>query len=110
MMPLAGLLLSSQLVVAVADRVPQFDFMPSCRGATAGGFGTLDSCATREKAARDQLTKDWSQFASADRSVCSEGTKQFSPSYVELLSCLQMYADVKKLRDGETVGQPAKKR
>jgi hypothetical protein len=45
-------MLSSQLIVMVADRVPQFDVGPSCRESTVA------NCLTTENFARDKLIKD----------------------------------------------------
>ncbi len=97
MISLYGLFLSSQLIVAVADQVPQFDFMPSCRAGAVGIGAPVDSCANDEKAAREQLVKEWAQFPAANKTGCSEETEHFAPSYVELLACLEMYRDVKTM-------------
>jgi hypothetical protein len=98
MISLYGLFLSSQLIVAVADQVPTFDVLPSCRGGAVDGMATLESCVNDEKNAREQLVKGWAQFPAADKTTCSEGTGHFDPSYVELLECLEMYRDVKTMR------------
>ncbi len=61
---------SSQLAVAVADRVPAFDINRSCRldlAATAGLSvdQTTKSCVNDEKRARQQLASQWSKFSAS---------------------------------------------
>lgn len=97
MISFSGLLLGLQLTATVADHVPTFDFMPSCRAGTESIMAPLDGCANDERNAREQLVKGWAQFPSADKTRCTEETEHFSPSYVELLACLQMYSDVKSI-------------
>jgi hypothetical protein len=58
---------------------------------------TYDGCMDQEKAAREQLVKDWATFTAADRQHCVD-PKQYMPSYVEWLTCLEMAAQVKKIR------------
>ena len=60
--------LSSQLVVAVADRVPTFDIARSCKldlAATAGLSvdQSLKSCVSDENKAKQQLASQWSKFS-----------------------------------------------
>jgi hypothetical protein len=72
-------------------QVPQFDFVPSCRAGAVGTESTLDSCVNKEKSARERLVKDWAQFPATETTICTQETARFSPSYVELLECLDMY-------------------
>jgi hypothetical protein len=54
--------------------------------------------AQDEKKARDQLQTQWSQFESTTKSACTRETSiDGTPSYVELLTCLEMARDAKKL-------------
>ena len=48
---------------------------------------------TDEMAAKDQLAKRWSQFKVKDRTDCVEQARDPSPSYVEVLTCLEMDSD-----------------
>jgi hypothetical protein len=88
--------LSSQLVVAVADRVPAFDINRSCRldlAATAGLSvdQTTKSCVNDEKRARQQLASQWSRFSAASKAQCvPQESIGGTPSYVSLLTCLQL--------------------
>jgi hypothetical protein len=101
--PLCGIFFGAHLLIAVvADEVPKFDFMPSCRGAAkqaeaSRAAGIVESCANGERNARDEIAKTWSQFAISDKTRCSQSTRAFAASYVELLTCLQTAAEAKKL-------------
>jgi hypothetical protein len=95
---LPALLLGSQVVLA-ADAVPKIDIVRSCQsaGATAGA-ATRDkaACERDENNARATLEKEWSQFAPLDQASCARLVKLGgSPSYVELLICLEMAKEAK---------------
>jgi hypothetical protein len=95
--PLFPVLLGSQLVIAVADKVPTFNVTPTCRAAAANTPNSFDSCMRDEQSARGSLVAQWSKFPAADRSSCTQETRSFNPSYVELLTCLQTARDAAKL-------------
>jgi len=90
------IVMSSQLVVAVADRVPAFDINRSCRldlAATAGLSvdQTAKSCVSDEKKARQQLATQWSKFSVSSKAECvPQESIGGTPSYVSLLTCLQL--------------------
>jgi hypothetical protein len=93
-MPIFVLPLSAHLIVTVADHVPKIDVRPSCRGAvtakvTEPGVNAMQHCLAIEKKAHETLVKEWRTFAAADRTKCSNETRGFSPTYTELLTCLQ---------------------
>jgi hypothetical protein len=101
--PFISVLLSAQLITAVADELPHYDINTNCRAnaAASAGIGfpqSVASCKQDEQNARDQLIKEWAQFRPSDRSNCtglaSEGEAH---SYVELLTCLQMARDATTL-------------
>jgi hypothetical protein len=87
----------------VADIVPNWDLTASCRAAgSVGGYGgtpdeRMNGCLRGEQRTRDELTKYWSAFPAADRIGCVKSLT-FSPSYTELLTCLEMRRDVRTLR------------
>ena len=93
------LVLASQLFMTVADGVPKFDITRGCRadntntsGLAAGLDETIKSCIHDEQTARDQLQVQWSQFAPSDRAMCTANETDVpgaTPSYVDLLTCLQ---------------------
>jgi hypothetical protein len=114
MMPFAALALGSNLVMVAAD-VPKLNIEPSCKSAGIEGMAlgrTTQSCINDENTAHDQLVKDWSTFSGDDKSHClSMVATGGSPSYVELLSCLEMSRDAKKIAQGQPVNQtPADQR
>ena len=52
-----------------------------------------------EQKAREQLVKDWAQYAAADKSRCVQsGSKVYLPSYIEWLTCLEMEIAVRKMK------------
>ena len=108
MMPFAALALGTHLVM-VADRVPKLNVQPSCKTAGVEGMAlgrTTQSCLNDEKGAHDQLAKDWATFSAADKSHClAMVSTGGSPSYVELLSCLEMSRDAKKIAQGRDESQ-----
>jgi hypothetical protein len=87
-------------VVLVAD-VPQLNVAPSCRAAAEGSLGLRDSyeaCANSENTAREELRKQWDQFPSADRAGClNMTTTGTGGTYTELLTCLEMKREARKL-------------
>lgn len=102
---IATMALGSQVTLAAVEGVPNLNVEPSCRAAadsaamgTIGGGNVRDlaSCMRDENEARDQLAKEWSQFLPGERERCTSETKTGgSPSYVELLVCLEMIRDAK---------------
>ena len=90
-------------LAAPADGVPKLNVEPSCRAAAdAAAMGALPganmrdlaSCMRDEDEARDTLSTEWAQFSARDKQRCvSETQTGGSPSYVELLVCLEMIRD-----------------
>jgi hypothetical protein len=89
------IVLSSQ-VVAVADQVPKFDIARSCKLDVAATTGLangqpIKSCVNDEQKAQQQVESQWSTFPAANRAQCSSiEAIGDTPSYVSLLTCLQM--------------------
>jgi hypothetical protein len=113
LLPFAALSLGVQLFVAAADRVPDFDVRPSCRGGALSGASLrqdIDACVSGEHAARDQVANEWAQFAPVDKVRCVEMTNTGGPpSYVELLTCLEMARDAKKIQQENTGSAPKRR-
>lgn len=109
MMPFAALAFGTSLISVAAGAVPTLNVEPSCKAAGVEGMivgRTVESCLNDEKAARDQLDKDWSTFSADDKSHClSMISTGGGPSYVELLSCLEMSRDAKKIAQGRRPDQ-----
>jgi len=95
-MSISMMIVSTQLVVAVADNVPKFDIARSCKLDVAATAGlsvdqSLKSCIRDEQKARQQLGSQWSKFTASSRASCSANESVGgTPSYVSLLTCLQM--------------------
>jgi len=102
-------------VVLVAD-VPKLNFTPSCRAQAAGALGVkqdIDICIRSENQARDEVARQWNNFPSADRASCTNLTTLGATggTYTELLTCLEMKRDVRKLPktdDDATIGRMAR--
>ena len=97
-----ALILAAQLATPVADRSPQFNTEPTCRGAATAPMPATSSdrdvCLQKEKEARAEVDKQWTSFVAPDRSRCVEGTRAGGiPSYVELLTCLEMAKEARNL-------------
>jgi hypothetical protein len=78
--------------------VPSYDIASSCRGASGMMGATPGACAADEESARAELTKRWTQFAPAEKTHCTQLSSMGDfHSYVELLTCLEMADDARKL-------------
>jgi hypothetical protein len=104
------LILSCSLFLALAasahaDAVPRLNVQQSCREAQAVSVegerhqsnenpaATYDACMQDESQAHDQLAQRWSKFKPASRQSCVAQGIRPSPSYVEILTCLEMNED-----------------
>jgi len=103
--PLTLIFLGSQLVTAAAEGVPTIDVQKTCRAAASvtSSVSTqrdVDICVSSELKAREQMVKDWGQYATGDKARCVQtAPRAYLPSYVEWLTCLEMETAVKKMRD-----------
>lgn len=89
-------ILASLPVMPVADRVPTFDIARECRS-EGGPKAVLEKCTADEVDARDKLQPLWVQFNPREKAVCiGETSSDGTPSYVELLTCLEMARDARK--------------
>jgi hypothetical protein len=90
------IVLSSQMVVPVADGVPRFDIARSCKLDVAATAGlsvdqSIKGCMRDEQKAKQQLAGQWSKFPAPSRASCtSQESIGGTPSYVSLQTCLQM--------------------
>jgi hypothetical protein len=104
-------LLLIAVALAHAQDVPVLDVEPVCRGIAqqASGAGErggpdlgLSQCIKSEQAMRERLVKEWSTFAPADKANCVGEEKSGPlPSYTDLVSCLEMARDARKLDTGK---------
>jgi hypothetical protein len=101
---LLPVLVTATHVILVADRVPELNIEPSCRAATTSAVTanrTEDACKQDEQRARDQLQKQWASFEPAQKARCTSlSHRGGSPSYVELLTCLEVAKSAKELPEG----------
>jgi hypothetical protein len=102
----------ASLVLSVADKVPEFDVSASCKA--VAGFGlTLshspEACISDENAAHAELKQKWDSYPVAVRNRCVDETMIGSPSYVDILTCLQMTQDAEAL-NSPLVGASKRKR
>ncbi len=95
------LLLLCCSTMALEGALPRFNIESTCRAAQA--FAGADKkiayngCLRDEADARGQLAQKWARFRPQDRSDCvSQGAAPL-PSYVELLTCLEMSAEADAL-------------
>ncbi len=96
--PAVALLLP--LVIAASDAVPRFNVEPSCKGGldSPGLNERYSRCISEEGDARKKLEANWSQYPAGDRTTCSDTARMGTPSYVELLTCLEMAKDAAKMK------------
>ncbi len=105
------LALAGHFVVAVADKVPTMNLEPTCRGAAQVAAPKADgkmptaaeireTCLKKEREARDKLAGQWTTFDSDHRTSCLRSTSAGGvPSYIELLTCLEIADQARKLPD-----------
>jgi hypothetical protein len=117
---LLAIVLGSNFVVAIADNVPRYDVKAGCLGAAKqmeGRVGPDTSilsveeraarCVKTEEDARTKLIAVWSEFEGADQSACIGASSSGGrPSYVELLVCLGVKQEVRKIRSNPTATTP----
>ncbi len=98
-MPILPLLLLP-LAMAVSDTLPAFNVEPSCRGGLTNPGDNLryQQCLNEENAAKATLAAGWAKYPAPDRANCATLAGMGTPSYVELLTCLQMDAELRKLK------------
>jgi hypothetical protein len=88
-------LVLAQITLAVAAGVPRFNIKATCRQAQplagSGDKNVYQGCVVSEVEARKQLAKLWRSFKDSSRRSCVGETQIGGvPSYVDLLSCLQL--------------------
>jgi hypothetical protein len=102
------------LVLAAAVPLPRLNVEPSCRAAAerAADPSYAAVCLRKEQEARNQIERQWNEFTADDRVQCvPRVTMAGRATYTELLTCLEMARDVRRLRAesaGRTTGQNRK--
>ncbi len=96
-----ALLALPDLAKAKPDAVPVFDVAPSCAEARAYAGSDKDlayqGCMKDEREARAELARKWAHFEPADRRDCVAQGAAPVPSYVEILTCLEMSEEANAL-------------
>lgn len=103
---LIGATMAGGLALAAVDGVPAFSVEPSCRAAAqqASSPNDVSVCRNTEQKARDEIQRQWQQLNAADKAQCvTAATVGGTPTYTELLTCLEMARDVRQSRGK---GQP----
>jgi hypothetical protein len=99
--------------VSKGNGVPNWDVTSSCRAAakvaaTQDASEREKSCMEGEKRTREKLAADWSTFPAEERARCIKSIEWFSPTYTELAACIDMYGQVKNLRENPASATPNK--
>jgi len=101
MTALLPVFVAGSYLILASDQVPKLDSDACCHAAAAATTGNnrnADSCKKDEQDARAKLEQQWAQFTPSERTHCVSLSKLGGfPSYVELLTCLEMAAAAKKL-------------
>ena len=103
---LIGATMAGGLALAAVDGVPRFNVEPSCRAAAqqAASADYITVCRNSEQRAHDEIARQWPQLNAADKAQCVPAAAAGgNPTYTELLTCLEMARDIRKLH-GQ--GQP----
>jgi hypothetical protein len=93
--------------VAQGDKLPHIDLQQRCRTsarATQELLGdksleskAFDSCLRSEQEAQAALVAAWNDIPPGYKRTCIK-PRDYSPSYVEWIACLELQMDVKRLR------------
>jgi hypothetical protein len=102
MMYISTFLFGPALMFNVAATVPTYNVKPTCRAAIelSGMAGrTPEMCETSEADARKEIVKAWSSFAETAKTRCIQTSGGHTPSYSELLTCLETMRDQEKRQE-----------
>jgi hypothetical protein len=98
---LLPIMLTVSHVALAADRVPALNIGPGCEASVAAAVTPgrdAGACKRDEFTARDKLKQEWPRFTAEEKSSCVAQTNLGGlPSYVELLTCLEMAKEASKL-------------
>jgi hypothetical protein len=105
---------------ALSQSLPTIDLKTRCRNSERAAIDMMgdktlqgrafDTCMQAEEEARQALLKSWPDVPAAYKSFCVQ-SRQYSPSYIEWIACLEMMIDIKKLRSNVDVNavQPVRR-
>src|SRR5215467_9912988 len=97
---------------ARSEDIPTLDVNPVCHGIAMQGEleaglqrTNFEQCVQSEQATRDELKKQWSTFTTSDKTDCVALAKTGGESsYTELITCMEMARDVRKLHEDQQKG------
>jgi hypothetical protein len=119
---LLALILTAPMAQAAGGGVPTLNVKPTCQGVSLGTLSEkvdpkadTERCLKSENDARATLVKVWNEFPASDRDRCTRTAQMGgSNSYVQLLTCLEMEREARKLpkdlldSSGPSVTQPTR--
>jgi hypothetical protein len=98
----------SSVSAAHAGGLPSVDIERMCRASAEAPFADntaiFDICLGDEQAAHEQLARDWAILSAADKARCVLPA-EYLPSYVEWLTCLEMEAQLRRMRESGIVSR-----
>jgi hypothetical protein len=111
MLPLGAIFLGSHLMIAVVDDLAAIDIQKTCHLAAGIQMSptqdVIKFCINDEHDAHDTLSKSWGTYTAADKLHCVQmATKGYLPSYVELLTCIEMSAFAKAIPQESAKAMP----
>ena len=96
--------------IAAPDGPPKLKLGQSCEAAARAAITAgrdKEACMADERTAQDQITKTWSEYAAADKTDCVGMNRTGGPpSYVELLTCLEIMRDARNIRKDQLLAAP----
>ena len=103
----AALLLELGVVAAAADGPPKLDVTITCAAAAQYSISVgrdKEACIGDETTAQTTLSQNWSKYNVDDKDQCVGTVKTGGPpSYVELLSCIEILRDAKQIREEDPI-------
>ena len=116
--PFVAVLLGSQLMTSISDRVPQLNVEATCKAIEATDKAmrlsepqSFADCMRDETTAQQQLSSAWPTSSGATRDRCErEATVDANQSYVDLLTCIQMAGEASSLSPAASLKGASKKR
>jgi hypothetical protein len=94
--------------------LPKLDIAATCRRAqplATGEKSAYQSCYDDEIAAKKELSRKWSSYKASFRSTCAQETRiGGAPSFVEVLTCLELekQAAEARIENSKPLGTPAR--
>jgi hypothetical protein len=89
-----------------ADEVPTLNIQQTCQGIASHANGpaergdpglSVDQCIKGELQVRSRLVERWNSFSAQEKSLCTAETHVLgSPSYTDVLTCLEMAQSARK--------------